>query len=111
MEGLQDFNFEKAHYLLMVVASASSYAVTQIVKPFWKSYFEEDKEKASSLTRLCAVVIGGVVGFSLTFKVVDLWLGVTAGAFNTLIVKVIKKKLGVNNDEPKSEPPKTLPNE
>lgn len=82
----------------MLVSSASSYAITQIVKPFWKSYFKDEKEKASALTRLCAVLLGGITGFSLTYEILDLWLGVTAGAFNTLIVKLVKKKLGVNKD-------------
>ena len=91
---MEDFNFEKQHYMLMLVASASSYAITQIVKPFWKSYFGEEKEKASALTRLCAVIVGGITGFSLTYQIFDLWLGVTSGAFNTLIVKMLKRKLG-----------------
>lgn len=93
-----NFNFQEHHYMLMLVSSASSYAVTQIVKPFWKSYFKEEKEKASALTRLCAVLIGGLTGFSMTYQILDFWLGVTAGAFNTLIIKLVKKKLGVSKD-------------
>ena len=85
-------NFSEHHITLTVVAAGASYAGTHIAKPFIKS-FVKDKQKSASLVRLVAVIIGGAVGWTLTYKIVDLWLGVSAGAFNALLVKKIKSKV------------------
>jgi len=97
---MENFNFTEHHYTLAFVCSAISYAMTQICKPFWKAKYESDKAKA--LTKACAVITGGVVGWSLTFQIVDLWLGCAMGGFNAVIVAQVKKRIGVK-DEP-SEP-------
>ena len=94
---MENFNFTEHHYTLAFVCSAISYAITQICKPFWKAKYDSDQAKA--LTKACAVATGGLVGWSLTYAVVDLWLGCAMGGFNALIVAQIKKRLGVK-DEP-----------
>lgn len=94
---MESFNFTEHHYTLAFACSAVSYAITQICKPFWKSYYKEEKAKA--LTKACAVLTGGLVGWSLTYAIVDLWLGCAMGAFNAIIVAQIKKRAGVK-DEP-----------
>ena len=96
---MENFNFTEHHYILAFSCSAISYAITQICKPFWKSYFKSEEDKARALTKACAVLVGGLVGWTLTFEIVDLWLGSAMGGFNALIVAQIKKRIGVK-DEP-----------
>ena len=101
---LTKFNFTEHQIILAVTCSAVSFGFTQIVKPFWKSYFEEEqKEKATAITKLCAVLIGGLVGWSLTYKIVDMWLGMALGATNAILVKYVKQKLGLKKEDSKSE--------
>lgn len=85
-------NLSEHHITLTVVAAGASYAGTHIVKPFIKD-FVKNKQKSTSLVRLVAVIIGGAVGYSLTHKILDLWLGVSAGAFNAILVKKLKSKV------------------
>ena len=102
---LTKFNFTEHQIILAITCSAISFGFTQIVKPFWKSYFgEEGKDKATALTKLCAVLIGGLVGWSLTYKIVDMWLGMALGATNAIIVKYVKQKLGLKKEESTSDP-------
>jgi len=100
---ISEIQVNNGHYYIIVVASIVSFAVTQIVKPFVKSKF--DKEKALSITRGCAVVTGGIIGFSLSFTFIDMWLGAAAGGMNAFIVKLLKKKaqssLGVDSSASK----------
>lgn len=92
------------HLYLVCVASVLSFAVTQAVKPF---IFKTCEEKADAVIRLVAVFVGGFVGWSLSYDVLDLWLGASAGALNAFLVKVLKKKVliltGVEPSEPKEE--------
>ncbi len=93
------------HLVLVCIASVLSFAVTQVLKPF---IFKTCNEKANAVIRLVAVFVGGFVGWSLSYDVLDLWLGASAGALNALIVKVLKKKVlivsGVIPTESKKEP-------
>lgn len=78
------------HVYLVCIASVLSFAVTQAVKPF---IFKTCNEKADAVIRLVAVFVGGFVGWSLSYDVLDLWLGASAGALNAFLVKVLKKKV------------------
>ena len=103
---LSKFNFTEHQMILAVTCSAISFAITHIVKPFWKSYFgQEGKDKAASITKLCAVLVGGLVGWSLTYKIVDMWLGMALEAMNAMIVKYVKNKLGIKKEEEKESDP------
>lgn len=95
------YNFTEHHYILAITCSAVSYGITQVCKPFWKSYFQ-DKEKAKGITKLCSVISGAIVGFTLTYQIVDLWLGASMGAFNSLVIALLKKKLGVKDEQRES---------
>ena len=78
------------HLILVCIASVLSFAVTQVVKPF---IFKTCNEKANAVIRLVAVFVGGFVGWSLSYDILDLWLGASAGALNAFLVKVLKKKV------------------
>ena len=103
---MHDLDLSQHHILLMVIASAVSYGVTQIVKPFiWKSCSED---KAKGLIRLFAIIAGGVVGYTLSYKIVDLWFGAAAGSLNAYLIAVLKKKIAdktgyVEPQSPESE--------
>jgi hypothetical protein len=86
---MSEFDFSQHHIILTITASAVSYAVTQIAKPFLKKI---GKEKSVAVIKLFAVITGGLVGWSLSYAIVDLWLGAGAGGMNTFLVKLIKKK-------------------
>lgn len=88
---IKDLQVHNGHYYIVLVASIISFAITYIVKPFVKKKFT-DKAMASSVTRAFAVVTGAIVGFSIEFAIVDLWLGAAAGGINAFIVKILKKK-------------------
>lgn len=100
---LTKFNFTEHQLILAITCSAISFGFTQIVKPFWKSYFQDDKDKANALTKLCAVLIGGLVGWSLTYKIIDMWLGMALGATNAIVIKYVKQKLGIKKEETNSD--------
>jgi len=76
---------------LAIICALVSFSVTQIVKPFLKNSWERDK--ASALTRLAAVLVGGICGYTLTFAIIDLWLGAGVGGINALIVRQVKARL------------------
>ncbi len=99
---MENFNFTEHHYTLALACSAISYAITQICKPFWKSYYVGESDKARALTKACAVLTGGIVGWSLTFQIIDLWLGCAMGGFNAYIVAQIKKRIGEKDESRKS---------
>lgn len=88
--------FNEHQVQLAIVCSLISFAVTQIVKPFIKDKFE-DKDKAAALTRLAAVITGGVCGYTLTYALFDLWLGAGVGGVNTLAMRLIKDRLKAKN--------------
>ena len=93
------------HVYLVVVAAIVSYTITEVFKPF---IFKTCKDKSDAITRLFSVLIGAVVGYTLSYDILDLWLGASAGALNAYIVKVVKSKikstLGVDKTpEPKGE--------
>lgn len=88
--------FNEHQIQLAIICSLISFAITQIVKPFLKDKF--DKDKASALTRLSAVVIGGICGFTLTYTLADMWLGAGVGGVNALIVRVLKARLKEKNN-------------
>lgn len=98
----QDATFSEEHLMIIILASVISFAITQIVKGFIKK--STDKDRASAITRIFAVVSGGVIGYSLSYQIMDLWLGAAAGGMNAFVVKILKKKaqssLGVSDDTP-----------
>ena len=82
--------FTQHHLSLFMVASALSYGATQIVKPFiWATC----DDKSNAIIRLLAVIMGGVVGYTLSKQVLDLWIGAGAGVFNATTVGIINHKL------------------
>ena len=82
--------FTQHHISLFMVASALSYGATQIVKPFiWATC----DDKSNAIIRLLAVIMGGVVGYTLSKQVLDLWIGAGAGVFNATTVGIINHKL------------------
>lgn len=83
--------FNEHQIQLAIMCSLISFAVTHILKPFIKDKLA--KEKAAALTRLAAVISGGVCGYTLTFTLTDMWLGAGVGGINALIVQVIKARL------------------
>ena len=101
---LQEIEIHNGHYYIILVASIISFAVTQIIKPFIKSTCDD---KAAAITRAFAVIAGGVVGWTLSYDIIDMWLGAAAGGINAFIVKMLKKKakshLGVSDDTPAPE--------
>lgn len=102
----QDATFSEEHLMIIVLASLISFAVTQIMKPFIKKTCDD---KADAITRLFAVVAGGVMGWTLSYQILDMWLGAAAGGVNAFIVKMLKKKaqssLGVSDTPtPESKP-------
>lgn len=90
-EGLIMQYFNEHQIQLAIICSLVSFAVTHILKPFLKDRFND--EKSCALTRLAAVFVGAVCGYTLTFAVIDLWLGAGVGGINTVIVKVVKDRL------------------
>lgn len=88
--------FNEHQIQLAIVCSLVSFGLTQVVKPFWKK--DMAKDKAAALTRLVAIVAGGVVGYTLTYTVIDLWLGMGVGSINTIAMKLVKKKLSLGAD-------------
>ena len=86
---IKDLQVHNGHYYIIIVASIISFAITQIIKPFIKSTCDD---KANAITRAFAVIAGGVIGWSLSYDIIDLWLGAAAGGINTFIVKLLKKK-------------------
>jgi len=107
---IRDLAIHNGHYYIIIVASCISFAVTQIIKPFIKSTCDD---KAAAITRAFAVISGAIVGWTLSYDIIDLWLGAAAGGINAFIVKMLKKKakahLGVSDtpvsseDKPKSD--------
>ena len=91
--------FNEHQIQLAIICSLVSFGVTQVVKPFWKK--DMDKERAAALTRLAAILSGGLVGYTLTYTVVDLWLGMGVGGVNALAVKLLKRKLNLQGDSEK----------
>lgn len=83
--------FNEHQVQLAIMCSLISFAVTHIVKPFIKDRLTKDK--AAALTRLAAVITGGVCGYTLTFTLADMWLGAGVGGVNALIVRVLKARL------------------
>jgi len=104
MAEISEITVHNGHYYIVIVASILSFAITQIAKPFLK---KKGQDKASAITRAFAVITGAIVGFSIEFAIIDLWLGAAAGGANTFIVKLLKKKakahLGVSDDTPAPE--------
>lgn len=88
--------FNEHQVQLAIMCSLISFAVTHIVKPFIKDRLTKDK--AAALTRLAAVITGGVCGYTLTFTLADMWLGAGVGGVNALIVRVLKARLKVQNN-------------
>lgn len=101
---ISDLQVHNGHYYIIIVASIISFAVTQIIKPFIKSTCDD---KAAAITRAFAVISGGIVGWTLSYAIIDLWLGAAAGGINAFIVKMLKKKakahLGVSDEAPAPE--------
>ena len=97
MEILKYFNEHQVQ--LAIICSLVSFGVTQVVKPFWKKADGIDKEQGVALTRLCAIITGGIVGYTLTYAIVDLWLGAGIGAINTIVAAKVRKRLGIEQPQ------------
>lgn len=101
---ISDLQIHNGHYYIIVVASIVSFAVTQIIKPFIKSTCDD---KASAITRAFAVITGAIIGWTLSYDIIDMWLGAAAGGVNAFIVKLLKARaqssFGVSKPESKSD--------
>lgn len=84
--------------LLLGTASAVSYGVTQVTKPFVKGWIS-DKDKSRAVVRLLAIVAGGVVGATVAWTPYAMWQGAGAGVFNAFIVALVKQRLGQAQDK------------
>lgn len=99
------------HAVLILLASVFSFGVTEIVKPFM-SLLVDGRERRRALTRLCAILSGAIVGYTLGPTWLDLWFGAGAGTLNAWLVALIKekieKRIGVIPDQtpPPSKPGK-----
>lgn len=89
--------FNEHQIQLAIICSLISFAVTQIIKPFIKGIITKDK--AAAITRLAAVISGAICGFSLTYTVIDMWLGAGVGGINALIVGVVKARLKAQSSD------------
>lgn len=89
--------FNEHQVQLAIMCALISFAVTQIVKPFIKSKCD-DHDKAAALTRLAAVITGGLCGYTLTFAIVDMWLGAGIGGVNALVMRSVKAHLKAQNN-------------
>lgn len=76
---------------LIALSAVASWGFTQVVKPFIKDRLE--KPKAIGAIRGLALLVGAIVGASLDLTAQGLWLGLAAGALNTVIVAKVKEKL------------------
>lgn len=76
---------------LIALSAVASWGLTQVVKPFIKDRLE--KPKALGVIRGIALLTGAIVGASLDLSAQGLWLGLAAGALNTVIVAKVKQKL------------------
>lgn len=89
--------FNEHQVQLAIMCALISFAVTQIVKPFIKGKCD-DRDKAAALTRLAAVITGGLCGYTLTFAIVDMWLGAGIGGVNALVMRSVKARLKAQNN-------------
>ena len=101
MDMEQYFNQHQVH--LCILASLISFGVTQVVKPFWVKAKSVSKEQGAALTRLCAIISGGVVGYSLSSDVAEMWLGAGMGAVNAIVMALARKRLGI--EQPQADDP------
>lgn len=93
--------FSQHHVSLFMIASAVSYGATQIVKPFlWRLH----REKSKALIRLCAVIMGAIVGYTVDHQVLCLWIGAGAGVFNATTVGIISHKVKQRYGDSAKEP-------
>lgn len=97
MDMEQYFNQHQVH--LCILASLISFGVTQVVKPFWVKAKSISKEQGASLTRLCAIISGGVVGYSLAQDIAEMWLGAGMGAVNAIVMALARKRLGIEQPQ------------
>ena len=90
------------HAYLVVVVAILSLALTQIIKPFiWKTC----TEKSDAVIRLFAILTGAGIAYHLSnpFKMIDVYMGASAGAINAFVIKMfkakVKKSLGVESTQ------------
>lgn len=88
------------HAYLVVVVAILSLALTQIIKPFiWKTC----TEKSDAVIRLFAILTGAGIAYHLSnpLKMIDVYMGASAGAINAFVIKMfkakVKKSLGVES--------------
>ena len=102
---MHEIDLSQHHILLTLIASVLSYGATEVLKPFiWRSC----ADKAKAVIRLFAIIVGGVIGYTLSYKIVDMWLGAAAGSLNAYLIAVLKKKVAdktgyVEPQSPESE--------
>ncbi|HCT51341.1 MAG TPA: hypothetical protein DF712_02670 [Balneola sp.] len=85
-----DQYFSTHHVSLFFVASALSYGGIQIIKPFIKRFCDDKKDV---IIRLASIIIGGIIGYSLSKQILDIWIGSAAGVFNAATVGFINAKI------------------
>ena len=88
------------HAYLVVVVAILSLTLTQIIKPFiWKTC----SEKSDAVIRLFAILTGAGIAYHLSnpLKMIDVYMGASAGAINAFVIKMfkakVKKSLGVES--------------
>ena len=89
-------SFSQAQLLLIFLTSTGSFLLVEVIRPFLKKCFTDDKKEAAIL-RLLAMLIGACIACSIGgVSNTNIWWGVFAGGFNSAIIAVVEARLGAN---------------
>lgn len=92
--------FSQAQLLLIFLTSTGSFLLVEVIRPFIKKCFADDKKEAAVL-RAVAMFIGAAICCSIGgLNSTNIWLGVFCGGFNSGLVSVVENRLGIKNKEP-----------
>lgn len=93
--------FSQAQLFLIFLTSTGSFLLVEVIRPFIKKCFTDDKKEAAIL-RLLAMFIGAAIACSISeWSSANLWLGVFAGGFNSAVISTVENRiLGIKNKEP-----------
>lgn len=94
--------FSQAQLFLIFLTSTGSFLLVEVVRPFIKKCFTDDKKNAAVL-RAISMFIGAAICCSIAGDVsnTNVWLGVFAGGFNSAIIAAAESRiLGSKNKEP-----------